>query len=356
MSSKVVVHDLIDSKSVRDCLDPTWKYDIGSSGKPLLRRQVLSRRRDAIKLSDRLLDAVDSGGEQVLPVFTAVFEILDANRPPMTGLSLRLPHDVVYDDNFRVAYDRAYPCTETSHSAIAFLEFNRSFRLVWDYSYGRNCMVYLRGISAYTLRVFPTTDNRPPLVDLLPPKILRQIISEAHVSGHEWRPQLLSYSMVQKSWAHVRDLFYSTYYRMGNRPTAVSVARSLRYHPEKAKLIPGFSPYHYSDADDNDWRSVDENDYLQTSRALLDIVELLDSMRRIVVKTIERSLIQDFLRRLCDIQGIEECEIRSDYHSTRAAKHWRRSLTISEIQTVIAHWPNLSSLDMSYCEDDETTG
>ena len=355
MSSKVVAgqRSHFGFKSVRDCLNPTWKYGIISSGKPPLRRQILSRRRDAIKLSDRLLDTIDSGGQQALPVFTAVFEILDANQPPMTGLSLRLPHTVVYDDLFRIAYDRAYPCTEASHSAIAFLQFNRSFRLVWDYSYGRNCMVFLQGISAYTIRVLPKTDNRPPLVDL-PPKILRQIISEA-ASGREWRSELLSYSMVQKSWAHVRDLFYSLYCHRGNKPTAVSVARSLRYHPEKAKLIPRFSPYDYSDADDDDWRNVEENDYIRTSRALLDILELLTSMEEIVFMTIDSSLIQEFLCRLCHIQGIEECEIRSDYASTRATKPRRRSLTISEIQTVISHWPNLSSLNVSYCEDDETT-
>ena len=337
---------------MKDCLDLASKYNIVSSGEPLTRRQVLSRRRDAINLSDRLLNTIDSGEQQVLPVFTAVFEILDVSQPPMTGLSLRMPHAVVYDDRFRIAYDRTYPCTGTSHSAIAFLEFNRSFRSVWDYSYGRNCIVYLQGISAYTIRVLPTTDHRPPFVDL-PPHILRQIIFGAF-SGREWRSELLSYSLVQKSWAHVRDLFYSLYSHRNNKPTAVSVARSLRYHPEKAKLIPGFSPSDYSDADDNDWRTVDENDYLETSRALLDILELLVSMRVIVLTTIDGSLVQEFLRRLCHIQGIEECEIRGDYVSTRAAKPWRRSLTISEIQTVIAHWPNISSLNVSYCEDDDT--
>lgn len=343
-------HDLIDFKSVQDCLNPTRKYHIAPSGRPLLRREVLSRRRDAIELGDRLL-----GGQQVLPVFTVVFEILDNSEPPRTGLSLKLPHAVVYDDRFRIAYDRAYPCTETCHSAIAFLEFNRSFRLVWDYSFGRNCIRYLQGISAYTIRVLPTNDNRPPFVDL-PPKILLQIVLEAvSISGREWRSQLLSYSMVQKSWAHVRDLFYSIYCHMGNKPTAVSVARSLHYYPEKAKLIPGFSPYHYFDADDEDWRNIDDNDYVQTSRALLAILELLTSMREIVFTTIDSSLIQDFLCRLCHIQGIEECEIRSDYASTRDTKPRRHSLTISEIQTVIAHWPHLSILDVSYCEDDETT-
>ena len=108
----------------------------------------------------------------VLPVFTVVFESLDASNPPMTGLSLKLPDDVVCDARFRIAYDRAYLCTETCHSTIAFLEFDRSLGLAGE---DHNYIQSSQCISAYTLRVVPTTDSRPPFVDL-PPKIFLQIV------------------------------------------------------------------------------------------------------------------------------------------------------------------------------------
>ena len=58
---------------------------------------------------------------------------------------------------------------------------------------------------------------------------------------------LVSYSLVCRAWSHVVDLFYRVYPTAGDRPTAVSVARSLSYHPERAKFILGFNPHHYSD-------------------------------------------------------------------------------------------------------------
>jgi len=149
--------------------------------------------------------------------------------------------------------------------------------------------------------------------------------------------------MVQKSWARVRDLFYRIYYRSWESPlTSVSVARSLRYHPEKAKFIPGFSPFDFSDSDGEDWENIsDDTQYLPIFRALLANLEMMDC-----VYNSRRIAHSDFLHRLCHIQGIEGCEIRGNSTFTRAEE--KRSLTVSDIQTVIGHWKHLSSLTVDW--------
>jgi len=137
-----------------------------------------------------------------------------------------------------------------------------------------------------------------------------------------------------------------------------SVAKSLQYKPENAKLIRRFSPYDYRDTclDEFDVEDMEGDEYTRSCEALLVIVELSTQIREIEVFAIEESLLQKQIRALHQLRGITMCKITSDDPDPEISKN-RGRVTINDVQSFIVHWPNLSDLYISRCNarEDKST-
>ena len=262
-------------------------------------------------------------------------------------MTLVLRPQIFSSDPLRVVYDRIYACNDVSHSVTTFLESNHSFRHNLDTG-----LIREYGIPAHSVRILPTHDHRPPFTHL-PPHLLCQIIYEAiRAARSDWRSALLSYGTVCKAWVHVLDLFYTFYCGKPYPPMAISVAKSLQYKPENAKLIRRFSPCDYLDTDPDNVEvgDVNHDEYTRSCQALLDILELVTHIREIEISPTDESLLQRQIRALQQLREITRCRIRGCPPSIRPTMPQGRSVTIDDIQSFIVHWPTLSDLDIWYCD------
>ena len=298
-----------------------------------------------------------------LPICTVLFELVDLVRYPKIRrqeIALVLRPQMAWSDDLRVAYDRTYPCTERSHSVTTFLESNCHFvfHVVWDYARDAPAsFTHVYGVPAHSIRILPIHDHRPPFAGF-PRELLRQIVSEAIRTGSEnrWCSALLSYGTVCKSWAHVLDLFYATYCGLIiGMPTAVSVAKSLQYKPGNAKLIKRFSHSDYRETylDNHDVQPMEDDEYEQACQSLLDILELVTHIREITIIATAESLLQRQICALHKLREITTCVIKGDRHSFRPEKPKRGSVTMNDVQSFIVHWPNLSDLNVTFCDAGE---
>jgi hypothetical protein len=284
-----------------------------------------------------------NAAKETLPIFTALFEIIDISDYPMIGLNLVLRPDIMHDyHKLRVAYDRTYQCTQTSHSAFALLESNRPFRLI-----------FMRGIPAHGLRILPIDRKCSHFLNL-PRDTLRKIIRIATVSesSDTWRSQLFSYGMVCKSWAENLDLFYSLYTNGDKQVTASAVAGSLRHHPKRARLIERFSPDDYRD-ETLDTLPEAPDQYLRRCEVFLEILRLATSITEIEITAIPESLIEGFSQALYALRGIERCKIESSHNGfVPHPSSSKQSISMADIQMFTAHWSRLSNLEISNFDAD----
>ena len=329
------------------------------------------QRRNAV-LDEELLSGVGSSTND-LPICTVIFEIVDlwtVWEKPMHEMVLVLRHRVPVEapDRLRVVYDRRYPCSDTSYSVTTFLQSNHSFdyQAVWDYARDQpTSLTSTIRVPAHSIRILPIHDSRPPFPGL-PPELLRQIISEAILttgSDVDWRSDLLSYGMVCKSWVHVLNLFYAFYCRKHDPPTAVSVAKWLQCKPQNAKLIRRFNPSDYRDTnpDISEAEDMEEDEYIQSCEALLDILELSTQIREIEITAIAESLLQRQIHALHQLREVRTCKITGDDPSRYYPEMPKRlCVTLDDVHSFIVHWPNLLYLDIDYCDarepEDKTTG
>lgn len=265
------------------------------------------------------MDASVGSAANNQPICTVVFEVVYLGR-----VTLVLRPQLVWSNDLRVVYDRIYAYSDASHSVTAFLESNYSFERQYIWHYADNTPTTFAnnyGVPAYSIRILPTHDHRPPFPGL-PAKVLRQIICEAIISTRKqvgWRSALLSYGTVCKSWVHVLDLFYTFYCRIPDPPTAVAVAKSLQYKPENATLIRRFDPHDYLEVGPKnfDIKDMKDDEYMRTCQALLDILELMTHIREIVIFPTEESLLPRQILCLRRLREITTCTITGVYRFVR---------------------------------------
>jgi len=165
-------------KIVRDCPDASREYSFpetrswAENQDAVLYRDALSRG-NTVKLQ-LIEEGLQAGGADIqrredLPVCFVCFEIVFAADPDEPGLMTHatlLPSrgNLINDRRARVVFNRAYPCTNTSRSILAFLESNHTFHPVrrgnetWS---GYTCCSRSEGIHALGLRILPVRGTRP---------------------------------------------------------------------------------------------------------------------------------------------------------------------------------------------------
>lgn len=333
-------------KNVKECLG-TFKYAIRQSGSPRSWRDNLAQRHStAISESNKRLFNGDTNLGAALPICTAIFEVIDIRDAYMVGVALVPRQEMTHDPKVRVAYNRTYPCTQASHSMLAFLESNMSFRPV---RHMRRYCTYCKGIPAHSLRILPINGDRPSIVDL-PPNVLHNIILEAIPrNDHTGRAMLMSYGTVCKSWAHILNIFFSHHDRMIEGPithlTAISVARSLHWKPERAKLMRTFITRNYSDTLTLK-RTAGDIKYLESCQALIKIIELATSVEQVKLQAIHEECLSKLALALSQLRHVTSCEVFGDHPQVRHANPRRRGFCINDIQIFIAKWSHLSRLDL----------
>jgi hypothetical protein len=342
-------------KFVRDLLG--WRRSFRlPPGPDVGPKDELVRVKKLIQYGYKLKKTYPTPTKDTLPICTVFLEIVDISDPPMTGVSLVPRHEVPQDVEFQVAYDRTYPCSETSRSMIAYLYSNHSFHLVNDRGLDHRYMMSMFmtfEIPSHTLRILPIDDDRPPF-PALPPETLRIILSQAALASDHWRSTLLSYGLVCQTWAQALNVFYSIYCGEKDKPSVVSVARSLSYNPENARLIPRFDPCDYRGVEDNlDSKGVPDDEFLRESQALLEILELTTNVQKIQIRPVHRTLLPQFIRLLYRMKRVKECRIPGDSAFNREKNLARGYVSIENTLFLMVLWSNLINLEVEHTISDE---
>lgn len=345
---------------IKDCLE-TKRYGIQQPHIAHRRyRSILSHQYDTIDESKHMLERHDRLGSvdmrhNILPLCTAVFELIDISTDILLSVKLIPRPAISGGDNLRIAYNRAHPCTQTSHSMIAFLETNLSFHGI------RNPSLYIRhgprraGIVAHSLRILPIFEERPPAV-YLPPSVIRQIVRNSVKSkSRGWRAALLSCGLVCRSWSHTLDLFFDLQSRYDqDKTTAVAVAHSLEFRPDRARLIRKFCSEYFQK-----YTSTDNETFLILSQALLTILTMAKSTKDIYMDPIHGSLLPNYIQALCQLRKVKRCVLNGTSGFLQSSNDIdigiRRCMCLADIQKIITNWSDLRKLEISRWENFEVS-
>jgi hypothetical protein len=337
--SKPLIHALITDhhrlQHVKEYFPAEGSPISKQSGSPAFFRDVALARRTVIHNRDKE-PSKDQSTQGGVPICTVVFEIVEFEAmEDFEFFGDIIVHTGAPDyssGNLRVAYERVYPCTAASHTAIALFRSNMSF-----------CES-----PSYSSRILPIDDNRPPSA-CLPFEALRKVISWAALaSDGTWRSSLFSYGLVCRSWSRVLNVFYSLYcHQTQDRPTAISVARSLAYRPENGKLITRLSPHDYRDVKLED-TEISAGEDIRVSQALLHILESATNIRQVswCFTAIEKPLFGRLLHAFKNLRKVEKCTIIASKGDTKTST---KELTMGNIQHVLTKWTNLVELRIENC-------
>lgn len=309
---------------IRDCLKPS-KYKIKQSGEPASARNILARRRNVVEESELIRAVHSDKPRNALPLCTVVFEMVYLSYATTKCYELAPRLGAAPDGTFRIVYRRAYPCTQTSHSVLAFLESSVSFR-------GNLLMSSPKppiGIPHHSLRILPLFRERRPAAQL-PPSIICQIVEYA-VRGHwqaDWRVALANYGLVCKSWSCVYRLFFeiNSTQKPGMKAPAAAVARWLESCPKHRGLVRGVAADHFQAGSCE----------LTGSRDLVTILSLATSVTEVHLGDVEAAVVPDLVSALVKLRKVAK-------FSFRKGNGWDRGLplSINDMQTAIGHWPDL---------------
>lgn len=341
-------------KIVQDCLRPK-QYGVKQSGAPPTSRTILIRHSATVEKSKRLLEQslVSNTTPGSLPLCTVVFELTDNSTDAMFIAKLVRRHKFKEDHRFRVAYNRVYPCTKSSHSILLFLETSASFKGIRKPSAQPIRSLTRTRILAHNIRILSARAERPPPASLTHGVVLE--IARFAIGQHrcKWRSTLLSIALVCKAWSHVVDLFFRLpRSNCSHKPSAPSVARSLTLTPERVRYVREFVPWSYRED------SADDSErYMETCLALVQIANLATSVKDVQITRIHKSLVQEFVLALSRLRKVETCVVYNVYpHNRRKyvvpSEDMSRPVGMDDIQTFIAKWSSLRELDASKWDKD----
>lgn len=332
------------AKMIRDYLK-TIKYGIRSPREPSSLRNTLTHRRDAVEYSKSMIAARLAQPYSTPPLCTVIFELVGISTDRMVCYELAPRSGDFPKGTFRIAYHRAYPCTQASHSVTTFLESNLSFRGKFKTGVSIRHMPRLKGIPEHSLRILPLFQERRSPVRL-PQNIICNIAKYAvRGHGHGWRTALLKYGLVSRSWSCVHSLFFDIYSSINNdKATAASVASSLERRPGWERFMHRFTPWNLAIDETND------GGFLASSQALVKILSLAISLRDINVQCMHESMLQELVHALEKLRKVQRFMVSGHPGSWVASS---KSMSVDNVQTVIARWSNLRACEIHSIPEDE---
>ncbi|KAG6853885.1 hypothetical protein C0991_000350 [Blastosporella zonata] len=313
-------------------------------------RQTLARRSSAIRRGRVLI------AESPQSVCTVVFEIIDTgnSRYYIYELVPRSLSMLEQHRDLRTAFDHVYPCGPGDCPVHIILNTSHSFRpipILSMLNYDPAQTANRSRIYAHTVRVIPVSRRNPPLLEL-PSEVIRHIVKLALADKSTgWRKKLLTYGLVCTSWEHVLDLALGGFEDVieYDYPGVIPVARVLDARPERAAAIRTFDPSAF-DYNIPQTGSIGNEKW----EAILTILFYATSVKTVRLTNVNPPFVPRFLALLKELRQVRVCVMK--FPSPKNKIFRGTNLTMTDVQTAIAEWEHLETLELAnlYREDVHT--
>ncbi|KAG5640092.1 hypothetical protein DXG03_001237, partial [Asterophora parasitica] len=211
----------------------------------------------------------------------------------------------------------------------------------------------LLGLYAHTLRIIPVYRSHPSF-RYLDAEICRNIAWYAVFNKPvHWRRSLLNLALVSRTWAGVADLFFHGLPSGSNydRARAYAVARTVRAHPHKGRLIRRFEPWinwtHWSDF-------RDEIPFLRFSHDILTILRKAPLITRLELLDLHSYIHEELFEVLRGLRDVEEVII-TRYECSEYAyfeRIWKPET--GALQSTFSEWERLKKVKLTgWCVSSE---